>query len=179
MGRLQEPDMRTDILDAAEAIVRQHGFNGFHIEDVAASLDMERAEILKHFPNKDDLVRVLAERYAVHFLEQAGAVLRQPGTVSDRIAAYGELFRNSYQDDGKMCLCGILAAEGADIPRSVRVIVADFFRVNIELLEATTQKKQEARLILSSLEGAILLARANENIGPLNDVISDLRLRYV
>jgi hypothetical protein len=78
-----------------------------------------------------------------------------------------------------MCLCGILAAEGADIPRSVRVIVADFFRVNIELLEATTQKKQEARLILSSLEGAILLARANENIGPLNDVISDLRLRYV
>jgi len=32
MGRLQEPDMRTDILDAAEAIVRQHGFNGFHIE---------------------------------------------------------------------------------------------------------------------------------------------------
>ncbi len=179
MGQSQDRDVQTDILDVAEAIVRQHGFNGFDIDDVAARLNLDRAEIIQHFSSKDDLVRVLAERYAARFLEQARAVLRQPGTVSDRIAAYGELFRNSYQDDGKMCLCGILAAESTDIPRPVRKIIADFFRVNIELLEEATQKKQEARLILSSLEGAILLARANENIGPLNDVISDLRLRYL
>ena len=64
MGQSQDRDVHTDILDVAEAIVRQHGFNGLHINDVSARLGVGGAEILRHFPSKDDLVRVLAERYA-------------------------------------------------------------------------------------------------------------------
>lgn len=46
MGQSQDRDVQTVILDVAEAIVRQHGFNGFDIDDVAASLNLDRAEIV-------------------------------------------------------------------------------------------------------------------------------------
>jgi TetR/AcrR family transcriptional repressor of nem operon len=72
-----------------------------------------------------------------------------------------------------MCLCGILAAEYHTLPPRVQAVVLEFFEENERWLEAVLEQgrrdgtlqfaepaKDAARLVVSALEGAMLVARS-------------------
>ena len=60
-------DTATQILDVAERLVQERGFNGFSYADVAKELDISKAALHYHYPGKAELGEALIERYAARF----------------------------------------------------------------------------------------------------------------
>lgn len=148
-------DRREAILDVAERLIRSHGYSGFSFREVASEVGIKSASVHYHFPTKPDLAVAVAKRYRERFAEALKSAEDQ-GT--DRVKAWRDLFFNALKQDGLMCLCGILAAEGNSLPEDVASEAHAFLQFGIQSINEV-QPGQGAR-ILSQLEGAMLIARS-------------------
>lgn len=163
------------ILDIAERFVQIRGFNGFSYADVAAELQITTAALHYHFTGKPQLGLALIDRYAVRFRAALDDLDASCDTAPDRLRGYVGI----YQDvlvKGRMCLCGMLAAEYHTLPGPMRDSVLRFFDQNERWLEGvlaqgatehslrfTGSARDAARLTLGTLEGALLVARSFED----------------
>lgn len=160
------------ILDVAERLAQTRGFNGFSYADVAAELDLTKATLHYHFPSKAELGEALIKRYASRLAAALAAV--DPSDVGARAAveAYVELYAVVLRGD-RMCLCGMFAAEYETLPAPMQVAVREFFDANEAWLEGVLEQgradgslrfegpaREEARLLVGALEGAMLIARS-------------------
>lgn len=175
---MKRGEMREKILDVGEAMVQQRGMNGVSFREIADAIGVKSASIHYHFPSKDDFALALTERYSKRFLVAGQEIAKQDGTIASKVSAYAELFLKAFLDDGKMCLCGILAAEASVMPEAVRHAIGAFFTANMDLLTGLLGSKSEARFVVTSLEGAMLLARAEGSPVHLQEVAQDLALKY-
>jgi TetR/AcrR family transcriptional repressor of nem operon len=175
------------ILDAAERLVQLRGFNGFSYADIAAELGITKAALHYHFAAKADLGLALITRYAGRFAEALAGIDRVGADCADedradedrteplrparRLAEYAALYLRVIQD-GRMCLCGMLAAEYLTLPQPMRDAVAGFFDENEAWLEKVLAEghadgslrfpgtaRESARVVIAALEGAMLTAR--------------------
>jgi TetR/AcrR family transcriptional repressor of nem operon len=164
-------DTATRILDIGERLVQVRGFNGFSYADVAAELDMTKAALHYHFPGKAELGRALIARYTERFAEALAEIDAEIPEAPDKLAAYAGLYSEVLRGH-RMCLCGMLAAEYQTLPEPMRDAVIAFIDANeawVEKVLADGQRagtitlagpaSDAARLIVSGLEGAMLVAR--------------------
>lgn len=160
------------ILDAAQRLVQTRGYNGFSYADVADEVGIRKASIHYHFPNKGDLGRELVARYRADFRREFVRIEGATGDSRRRLERYVGLYRAVLEDEGRMCLCGMMAADLVTLPEEVQEEVRGFFAENAAWLAGMLlggrevgalvfEPEAEARLLLSSLEGAMLLARSN------------------
>ena len=180
MTREQEQaagDTASQILDAAEALAQVRGFNGFSYADVSSELGITKAALHYHFASKAQLGEALIARYAVRFGEALARVDAQVSDASQKLDAYADLYLGVLQGE-RMCLCGMFAAEYQTLPMPMQTAVVQFFDANERwLTRVLTDGRREgtlrftgrpshvARLIVSSLEGAMLVARPYGDIG--------------
>lgn len=147
------------LLKAAEDRIRSGGYNGFSFRDIARDTGLTNAGVHHYFPTKETLVARVAEDYAKRFLDALGAAPPQ-----DRARRLHQLFAQSLEQDGRMCLCGLLAAESNALPDSVARAAADFFTGIADLLEESFPHVPDPRgaalAWLAQLEGAVLLAQS-------------------
>jgi TetR/AcrR family transcriptional repressor of nem operon len=159
------------ILDVAERLVQLRGFNGFSYADVAAELGVTKASLHYHFPGKAELGEALINRYAIRFAEALQAIDLKSSDVRDKLAAYVDVYGDVLNEQ-RMCLCGMLAAEYETLPPVMRAAVLSFFNDNEAWLERVLEQgrregtvhyqgraRDQAQLIISTLEGAMLVAR--------------------
>jgi TetR/AcrR family transcriptional repressor of nem operon len=173
-GRSQpgDADTASQILDVAERLVQIRGFNGFSYADVAAELNVTKASLHYHFAGKAALGGALIARYAARFAEALAAIDTQATDAPAKLDAYTSLYLDVLQDE-RMCLCGILAAEYQTLPKPMRDAVIRFFDENEAWLKGVLDQGQgnrslqfsgsaseAARMIVSALEGAMLVARS-------------------
>jgi TetR/AcrR family transcriptional regulator, transcriptional repressor for nem operon len=165
-------DTATRILDSAERLVQVRGFNGFSYADVAAELGVTKASLHYHFPGKTELGQALVERYAERFAGALMAIESRTAEAPARLEAYAGLYADVLRGR-RMCLCGMLAAEYGTLPDPIRQRVIAFFDDNETWLERVLEDgradgrlhfyeppREAARLIVSALEGAMLVARS-------------------
>jgi AcrR family transcriptional regulator len=87
----QGPSRRQEILDAAEAIFAEHGYDRARLEDVARRVGIRRASVLYHFHDKpalyaavlDSLIEDLSTRYRRVLGQKAPAGVRLEQTVDE------------------------------------------------------------------------------------------------
>jgi TetR/AcrR family transcriptional repressor of nem operon len=164
-------DTAARILDIGERLVQVRGFNGFSYADVAAELDMTKAALHYHFPGKAELGRALIERYARRFTEALAEIDERIPDAPDKLDAYAGLYAEVLRGH-RMCLCGMLAAEYQTLPDPMRDAVIAFIDLNEAWVEKVLSDGRRAgsialagtasdaaRLIVSGLEGAMLVAR--------------------
>jgi TetR/AcrR family transcriptional regulator, transcriptional repressor for nem operon len=164
-------DTAARILDIGERLVQVRGFNGFSYADVASELDMTKAALHYHFPGKAELGRALIERYTRRFTEALAGIDERIPDAPDKLAAYAGLYSEVLRGQ-RMCLCGMLAAEYQTLPDPMRDAVIAFIDLNEAWVEKVLSDGQRAgtitltgpasdaaRLIVSGLEGAMLVAR--------------------
>jgi TetR/AcrR family transcriptional repressor of nem operon len=186
----QVQEVRTDtadqILDVAEQLVQKRGFNAFSYADVAGELGLTNAALHYHFPSKSELGEALIARYAIRFV---GALAEIGESLADplrKLDAYAELYADVLRRE-RMCLCGMLAAEYETLSEGMRHAVTLFFEKNEKwLAEVLKQGRDdgtlnfpgspldEARSIVSSLEGAMLIARSFGDIKRFQSAASHL-----
>jgi TetR/AcrR family transcriptional repressor of nem operon len=164
-------DTAARILDIGERLVQVRGFNGFSYADVASELDMTNAALHYHFPGKAELGRALIERYTSRFAQALADIDERLADAPDRLNAYAGLYSEVLRGH-RMCLCGMLAAEYQTLPGPMREAVIAFIDLNEAWVEKVLSDgaragtitlagpaSDAARLIVSGLEGAMLVAR--------------------
>ena len=169
--RRAEADTASRILDVAERLVQLRGFNGFSYADVATELNVTKASLHYHFAGKAELGEALIGRYASRFNEALERIAAKPIDARAKLNAYARLYTDVLRDE-RMCLCGMLAAEYQTLPEPMRAAVLRFFDENEEWLASvleqgeregslklTAPPSEVARMIVSGLEGAMLVAR--------------------
>jgi TetR/AcrR family transcriptional regulator, transcriptional repressor for nem operon len=164
-------DTAARILDIGERLVQVRGFNGFSYADVAAELEMTKAALHYHFPGKAELGRALIERYTERFSAALADIDARIPDAPAKLDAYAGLYADVLRDR-RMCLCGMLAAEYQTLPDPMRDAVIAFIDANEAWVEKVLSDgasagtialagpaSDAARLIVSGLEGAMLVAR--------------------
>lgn len=89
--RMSATARREQLLDAAKALVAEHGFHGVSIEAVARAAGITRPIVYRHFDDLSALLDALVERETLRALVQLDAVL--PADVGDLIAAFDGYLR--------------------------------------------------------------------------------------
>jgi TetR/AcrR family transcriptional regulator, transcriptional repressor for nem operon len=164
------------LLDVAERLVQTRGYNGFSYADIATELAVTKASLHYHFPTKAMLGRALIERYHRTFVRLLAAIDADTMAAKDKLARYAALYEAVFRAD-RMCLCGMLAAEYESLPEPMQEEVRRFFTANEVWLASVLEAGQRAgelrfrgksldaaRLHLSALQGAMLVARSYRSI---------------
>jgi TetR/AcrR family transcriptional regulator, transcriptional repressor for nem operon len=160
------------ILDVAERLVQTQGFNAFSYADIAKELAITKASLHYHFATKSELGVRLIERYTENFLAALLRIDENEAHAARKLAAYVEIYDGVLRKN-RMCLCGMLAAEHGTLPKDMRSALMRFFDANEswlgKVLEDGRKAKKvqfkgppsdQARLLVSALEGAMLVARS-------------------
>ena len=166
-----DSDTASRILDIAERLVQIRGFNGFSYADVAAELGVTKASLHYHFPGKAELGEALIGRYASRFADALEEIDRRGGDAPAKLDAYARIYADVLRDR-RMCLCGMLAADYDTLPKPMREAIIGFFDESETWLTRVLEQGQgegtlylagsasdAAQMIVSSLEGALLIAR--------------------
>jgi TetR/AcrR family transcriptional repressor of nem operon len=170
-------ETRDRLINQAVGIVRKSGYAGFSYADLSNAVGMAKASIHHHFPSKGDLGVAMVESYRQSFARQLAEIRDRETECAKRLALYSDLYRAGLED-GRGCLCGVLAAEFPDLPRPVQTALQAFFEDNTEWLEAVLEERrnpsdgerrkisarQLAQMVLATLQGAMLMARAQNNV---------------
>jgi TetR/AcrR family transcriptional repressor of nem operon len=164
------------ILDLAEQFIQTRGFNGFSYADIASKLRIQKASIHYHFPTKGDLAKAVIERYHQAFARELEKIEKRTPHARERLEQYVQLYDDVLREKNRVCLCGMLAADFTTLPTAIRDRVAAFFEENERwLIRILSEGRKErtlhfqgsaevaARLLLSALEGAMLVARSYGN----------------
>jgi TetR/AcrR family transcriptional repressor of nem operon len=169
--RAGDADTATRILDVAERLVQDRGFNGFSYADVAAELGVTKPALHYHFAGKAELGEALITRYAIKFLAALANLDSTAKTPPAKLAGYADLYLGVLREQ-RMCLCGMLAAEYRTLPTAMLTLLISFFDDNETWLVGVLEEGmadgslafsgsacEAARAIVGSLEGAMLVAR--------------------
>ncbi len=160
---------RDEILDVAEAMIRNAGFNAFSTRDVAGAVGIKSASVHYHFPTKADMGVAVTERYTNRFLEQLGDPGRFKNGAREVIALYVNSFRETLVRDDKLCLCAVLGAEIGGLPLELGSHTRIFFDRNLAWLQKAlvgssrmnaAEAKAFAVHILAALEGGMILSKS-------------------
>ncbi len=170
-ARQDKPGTAQQILDVAERLVQVRGFNAFSYGDVAKELGITTASLHYHFPGKAELGLALVGRYTRNFLVALESIDGGQAPPPAKLAAYSALYADALRGE-RMCLCGMLAAEYPTLPSPIREAVVAFFDENERWLAVVLEQgrsdsslsfegspREMARMIISGLEGAMLVAR--------------------
>jgi TetR/AcrR family transcriptional repressor of nem operon len=169
-------DTAAKVLDVAERLLQTRGYNGFSYADVAAELRLTKASLHYHYASKATLGEALIARYATRFATalteiDARQIDARQIDAPAKLTAYARLYADVLRGK-RMCMCGMLAAEYRTLPKPMRDAVIRFFDENEAWLtnvlgrgrdEGTLRFRgspsETAQMILSGLEGAMLVAR--------------------
>ena len=178
----RQGDTAERILDVAERLVQLRGFNGFSYADVAAELDITKASLHYHYPGKAELGVALLNRYTERFAAALDAIDENTAEPLAKLHAYSELYLEVLRGQ-RMCLCGMLAAEYRTLPDAMQQAVLSFFDINEVWLARVLETgradgtlrfdgtaEEAARMIIGSLEGAMLIAQPRDDPRRFQDV---------
>ncbi len=186
-------DRRSEILDAAAALITERGFRETSIDDVIKSSKLSgKSHFYHYFKSKEELGYAVLDRQFERFAERGLAILREP--MIDPVERLG-LFIDSLVAVQAARGCrggspfGSLAAELADSHEGFRArIDAVFERWAGQLqsllwegrgqLRADADPARLARFVIATLEGAMLVSRVSRDVEALQGIAQDLK-RFV
>jgi AcrR family transcriptional regulator len=178
---------RERMVFSAAQLIRRDGVAATGLRDVVAHANAPRGSLQHYFPGgKDQLVGeaiAWGGRYARRRVERMVAAMRTP-TPSKLFSAMIQQWIDDYQANGFAAGCPIAAAtvDCADTVESTRQAAAAAFRdwrtpVAAMLTDMGVPARRAsalAVLMISTLEGAVLMARAEQDIAPLRTAAREL-----
>ncbi|MFI1363919.1 TetR/AcrR family transcriptional regulator [Streptomyces griseochromogenes] len=178
---------RERMVFSAAQLIRRDGVGATGMRDVAAHAEAPRGSLQHYFPGgKEQLVNeavAWAGRYAGKRVARFLAGLDEP-TPSGLFAAMAAQWTHEYESEGFAGGCPVAAAtvdRAATGPSTREAAAAAFATWSGPVAEALTgmgvpaaRAGSLATLMISALEGAILMARAEQDVRPLTTVVTEL-----
>ena len=183
---------RERILDAAQAMVLDHGFSGVSVERLIQSLGLTKGAFFHHFKNRNDLARALIRRYADKGMQFFADSVARARKLSDDplqqlliiIGLYEEMFAD-LTEPYPGCLLASYIYELQQFDAETRSIINEEFILSrselSQLIREIMQKYPPRREVdpvsladgfMSVFEGAFVLSKS---LGEADLVIKQLR----
>lgn len=179
------------ILNMAEDLLQYKGFNGFSYAHIASELGVKNAAIHYHFPTKEDLSIAVIKRYRDRFQLWVNNSRVKDLTPEKKLDWFLSIYNDMRVDQGKVCLVGSMEVEFNSIPEGLQAEVEALHREMLTWLQGMLKQGRDAgvfhfrgepankaALILSSLQGALQMARAL-GTKKFRDVIEQLKLDLI
>jgi AcrR family transcriptional regulator len=176
------------ILDQAESLLQDKGFNGFSYANIASELGVKNAAIHYHFPTKEGLGVAVIRRYRERFKLWVNNSRIRDLSPEKKLEWFFSIYTAMRADQGKVCLVGSLEAEFNSIPNGLQEEVEALHSELLAWLQTTLAEGRDAgvfdfngepankaALILSSMQGALQMARAL-GTNRFRDVIAQTKL---
>lgn len=161
------------ILNLAEALLQDKGFNGFSYAHIASDLGVKNAAIHYHFPSKEDLGIAVMQRYRERFKLWINNSRVKDLAPEAKLDWFLSIYTTMRADQGKICLVGSMEAEFNSIPDGLQNQVQSLHQELLTWLQMTLAEGRDAdvfafkgepadkaALILSTVQGALQMARA-------------------
>jgi TetR/AcrR family transcriptional repressor of nem operon len=176
---------RERLLDAAKKLVMSKGFAGTSIDDVLKETGLTKGAFFHHFKSKADLARELVKRYALKDLKLFEEFDRQSQQASDdpleQVRIFLKLFEtyiSNSKDPAPGCMYAVYTYESRQFDPDVLDFVSDTLRKWTSIYVRKFQEvldrykpalpvtaRQLAEMIVSVIEGGLILQRAHGDTG--------------
>jgi TetR/AcrR family transcriptional repressor of nem operon len=180
---MSRPSHKETLLSDGLRLVHQRGFGGSSVRDIVQAAGVPQGSFTNHFASKEAFGLEILERYWEMTSAAVKATLRNDALPPlRRLRAWidGQLECLRKDDMRRGCLYGNLSAEASEQSEALRGRVARVFAENqasvVYCLEAAidagelapnTDAQELAGFIVSSLQGAILVAKAQRSPVPV------------
>jgi len=174
---------RETLLQHGLSLVHERGFAGSSVRDIVQAAGVPQGSFTNHFASKEAFGLEVLERYHLAARDVISATLSNPAlTPLRRLRAWCEvqLARLKSDDMRRGCLYGNFGVEASDQSEAIRKRVAEMFRENqdsiAQCLQAAvaagelapeTDTSDVAGFLLSSLQGAVMLSKAERSAEPV------------
>src|SRR3972149_1211219 len=108
------------ILDLAESLLQDKGFNGFSYAHIASELGVKNAAIHYHFPTKEALACAVVQRYRDRFQLWINNARVKDLSPQDKLKWFFDIYADMRADHGKVCIAGALETEFNSLPAALR-----------------------------------------------------------
>ena len=146
------------IVDAAQGLIQEVGYNGFSFEHISQAVGMRKASVHHHFASKADLGVAVVQRYSHQFEASLQQIVVALKTAPERLRAYADLFDKASHNSKYICVCGMLGAETNSLDPAVNAEVQGFFQLNLVWLREVIQEGLSSRTLRSAHEASELAA---------------------
>jgi len=176
------------ILNLAESMLQDKGFNGFSYAHISSELGVKNAAIHYHFPTKEDLSIAVIQRYRERFKLWVNNSRVKDLSPEKKLDWFFSIYSDMRADKGKVCLVGSLEAEFNSIPDGLQVEVQSLHKQLLAWLQNALSEGRDAgsfqfkgesadkaAVVMSTLQGALQMARAL-GTKKFQDVIAQLKL---
>lgn len=166
---------RTNLLAEAEQLIRRCGYSAFSYADLTNKIGITKASIHYHFPTKQGLMEAVVAQAMMRFSTALSLIEQEDTDSLKRLAAYSQLFLDGF-DDRLRPFCCALSSEVVVLPEPIQKRTQEYFDIHIDWLTGVVAAglgcgelrwdgtaQELAQLILSTLEGGSLVARAQKN----------------
>jgi TetR/AcrR family transcriptional repressor of nem operon len=189
---METTDTRTRLVLTAMKLFGEKGYGSTSIADVLQHAEVHSGSLYHFFPGKQELLLAVLDKYyeGIHpmLLQPAWADVEDP---IDRIFALLERYRQALlaTDCTYGCPIGSLALELHEPDPPVRQRLADNFRQWADeirrclvkagpRLSASTDRRELAHFVLTTMEGAVMQARTFRDITFFEGAVRQLRLYF-
>jgi len=169
-------DTKTDtkklILDIAEDLLLDRGYNGFSYKDISTSLNIKNASIHYHFPAKTDLGVAIIRRATKRFERWAGYIAGRDLPYSKKLDEFFLLFKRFVNQNQQICLGGALETDFKTLPEEMQEETRLFISGTLSWLENFLAQgrekgdfnfpgtaKDQALLMIACVQGVIQIVR--------------------
>jgi len=174
---------REKILQAGLDLVHGRGFGAASVRDIVQAAGVPQGSFTNHFPSKQAFGLEVLDLYFANIRAMLDVTLLDESRAPlDRLRAYVETYSDRFRRNGRPrgCLFGNLSAEVEDCGEPIRErLVAIFGEIRAAIatclraavaageLSSETDCEDLAGMIQSSLQGALLLAKAERSPEPI------------
>lgn len=183
--RQNSTDTAFRILNSAQLLMVDRGYNAFSYADIADVVEISKASIHHHFPTKSLLAKAVIIRYRQSVHEAMEGMKKNIPNPFDRLVAYVKYWETCIRDNNApFCVCALLAAEIPSLPEEVSLEVRGHFQdlanwlsstlkegVKKDVLSLRKSSEVEAEAFMALVHGAMLSARAYGGVDVFSSVV--------
>ena len=168
-----QKDTKVEILDLAEDLMLNRGFNGFSYANISSALKIKNAAIHYYFPAKADLGLAIIQRARERFAGWTQDERVSGKSAKEKLEAFFRSYLRFLEAGQQICLGGALETDFKTLPPPMQVQTQKFASDILVWMEGVLEEgrgkriffypgeaRDQAILILASLQGALQMTRA-------------------
>ncbi|HEX4482224.1 MAG TPA: TetR/AcrR family transcriptional regulator [Solirubrobacteraceae bacterium] len=166
---MARPDLhRAELVAATGRLLRRQGYSGTTVSDFLTAAGASNGSLYHHFPSgKEDLARTAIEAAAAEVETQLERTLSATNDIAAATQAWLDaLIAGLAANPQDGCPVAPTAIDAAGVSEPLRLAAADAFRCWLAVFERALARTRDAdtaaslaRVLLSAIEGALLLDR--------------------
>ena len=170
-----------ELLGRLTQVFRTYGYEGASLSLISKATGLQRASLYHRFPGgKEDMAKAVLERAGQWLVVRVLTPLSGPGKPEDRIRNMAKELHSFYAGGKNCCLFDSLSFGSDDnviqrhIQQGMSAWVDGLTKVAREAGVSPRKAQQQAKDVISQIQGTLVVARVMKDYGPFERMLSEL-----